>query len=145
MYGFSKKKKSCNIIIRVYYNLAKKKVYIYFIIIIFTFWVHFTFLCRLILPMGGIVINSCQTVPIVLKSRQRIGLAGISFYYFLLFTQKKKKIIYWFFNYIAFENLGARVGAWKIHTELSKILLSLLQGFSSIVAPLWTITWYAYF
>ena len=145
MYGFSKNKKikCCNIIICVYFNLAKKCVYIFYYYFHF-FWVHFTFLCRLILAMGGIVINSCQTVPIVLKSGQRIGLAGISFYYFLWFT-KKKIIIYWFFNYIAFENLGARVGAWKIHTELSKILLSLLQGFSSIVAPLWTITWYAYF
>ena len=83
MYGFSKNKIKCyNIIICVYFNLAKKEMYIV-IIIIFTFLSSLHIFCRLILAMGGIVINSRQTVPIVLKSGQRIGLAGISFYYFL--------------------------------------------------------------
>ena len=80
-----KKIKCCNIIICVYFNLAKKCVYIFYYYFHF-FLVHFTFLCRLILAMGDIVISSPQTVPIVLKSGQRIGLAGISFYYFLWFT-----------------------------------------------------------
>ena len=137
-----KKIKCCNIIICVYFNLAKKCVYIY-ILLLFSL-----FLSSLHIFMQ---INTCngwycdQFTPNSPNSPKIWTENWTGWYIFLLFSliYNIYIYIYWIFNYIAFENLGTRVRAQKIHIELPKILVSLLQGFSSIVAPLWTITWYA--
>ena len=84
----------------------------YIIIII----IMFTFLCSLHIFMQ---INTCngwycdQFTPNSPNSPKIWTENWTGWYIFLLFSliYKKKKIIYWIFNYIAFENLGTRVGA----------------------------------
>ena len=88
----------------------------YIIIII----IMFTFLCSLHIFMQ---INTCngwycdQFTPNSPNSPKIWTENWTGWYIFLLFSliykKKKKKntIIYWIFNYIAFENLGTKVGA----------------------------------